>query len=182
MTDVEASGWLGLLLGTFCLIQGIRFRSGISRRMLAENYRDTKLSKWRRNGPFALIPLSLVFVLIGLAAIKGTTLPLGLVFVLIAAALACGPIALAIMASPPDWSKPVWLRQAEAADWHGYQPESRRGDVIFSAILAIVSFGAIAVIVVANFSLADLVGPLLLGIGTTLAFWGGRRRGRRGSS
>ena len=181
MSDVQASGWIGLLMGTMGLIQGIRFRSGIGRRLLAENYRDSKLPRWRRNGPFALIPLSVAFVLIGIAAIDGPSLPVGLVVGLAVTALALGPVVLVIMASPPAWSKPLWLRRAEDAGWQGYRPEARRGGLIFTAILVITTFSAIAVIVASSFQLIDLAGPLLLGIGTTLAFWGGRRCGRGGS-
>jgi hypothetical protein len=179
VNDVEASGWICLLFGAAGLVQGVRFRSGISRRMMAENYRNANLPKTRRNGPFALIPLSLAFVLVGVAAIKGMDVSPVLVFGIVAAALASGLMALFVFISPPAWSKPRWLREAETGGWQTYRPESRRGDVIFTAILAISAFGAMAMIVVTSFQLVELIGPLLLGVGTALAFWGGRRRAGR---
>jgi hypothetical protein len=168
-------------MGAFGLVQGIRLRSGISRRMLAESYRDTSLPRWKRNGPFALIPLTLGFLLIGIAAIKGQVLPLGVVLGVIAAGLAMGPVTLATMAFPPDWSKPRWLREAEALGWQGYRSESRRGDAIFTAILATTAFTGIGLVIAANFQIAYLLGPLLLGTGAALSFWYGGRR-KRGDS
>jgi hypothetical protein len=47
-TDIQTSGWIFLLLGAATLIQGIRFRSGIGRRNLAENYRDMRVPRLRR--------------------------------------------------------------------------------------------------------------------------------------
>lgn len=176
MTGVVASGWICLLLGAAGLVQGIRFRSGIGRRMIAENYRNANLPRTRRNGPFALIPLSLGIVLVGAAAIKAQDIPLVLVFGIAVAGLASWVAALLILMSPPAWSQPRWLREDEATGWQSYRPESRRGDLVFTAILAMSAFGAMAVIVATSFQLAELIGPLLLGVGTALAFWGGRRR------
>jgi hypothetical protein len=167
-------------MGALGLVQGIRYRTGISRRSLAENYRDPRLPRWRRNGPFGLIPLSLVFLLVGVAAVEGGHVPPGLVAGLAAAALASGVAYLLIAMSPPAWSKPLWLREAEAAGWQGHRPEPRRGDVVVTMVLAIGTFGAIAVIIATSFQVGALVGPVLIGIGTALAFWRGRRR--RGDS
>jgi hypothetical protein len=178
VSDIQASGWIFLLLGAATLIQGIRFRSGIGRRNLAENYRDMRVPRLRRNAPFAAVPLGLAFALVGVAALKGSDVPPGLVLVLAIAGLACVAVAFAVLASPPAWSKPLWLREAEAAGWQGYRPQSGRYDLVFSAILAISVFGAASLIIATSFQLVDLVGPILLGFGTALAFWrGGRRTG-----
>jgi hypothetical protein len=176
VTSVEASGWLGLLLGSAVLIQGIRLRAGLGGRNLARSYRDTSAPRTRRNAPFAGIPIGLGFVLTGLAAIKSGDLPPAAVAALAVPGLLSLLVGLAVLVSPPAWSKPRWLRQAEADAWRSYQPDPGRHGLVFSAILAISVFGAAAVIIATSFQPVEVVGPLLLGLGAALAFWGGRRR------
>lgn len=152
MTTVEACGWVSLLMGAFVLVQGILIRSGIRGRVIAENYRDATLPPWKRNGPFALIPGGVAFVLGGLAAITSGAVLVEATIGLVAAAILAGIVYMDILLwPPPDWSKPLWLREAEATGWRNYRPESSRIGVVITAILAITTFGAIAVIMATSF-------------------------------
>ena len=103
------------------IARGILIRLGVDRTWAAR-YRDPDLPSYLRNGPLALIPLCLAFLLCmipvyaidmdGPRADLGGGLAIGGLLLILASVV--------LMERPPRWIKPAWLRDEEELERLGY--------------------------------------------------------------
>jgi hypothetical protein len=176
MTEFQALGWAMLIMGTASLVQAVRFRAGVGLFGMTRRHLERTAPPWMRNAVFAGIPLGLGFMLIGIGMTAGEA-DLGWLFAWLGVSLIPLLIGVLIWALPPDWSKPRWWREADAAGWKGPVPQARRSDTVITAFFAVV-FCAPVVIVVTHVKFAELIGPVTMGVGIGLALLAARLRGR----
>jgi hypothetical protein len=112
---VNAWAWGALAFGGACVVLGVAVRLGYQRSAFLW-YNVDSAPKALKNGPFALIPFGLFFVLLPGGALLqrhgeeglGTTALLG-AFLSVAVGFWFG-------LRPPAWMKPTWLRNMERAE------------------------------------------------------------------
>src|SRR5215469_3279728 len=117
MDSYTGAGVVGLAMGGLSLIFGVLFRTGNLHGNLASQYRDEALPRYQRNGVFALIPFGLMFLVAGALLVVHKEPPGWLVLTTVVVWVVGFSSGMVVVARPPSWMKPRWMREAEADGW-----------------------------------------------------------------
>jgi hypothetical protein len=178
MDSYAGAGLIGLAMGGLSLLYGVLFRSGVLHANWASQYRNGALPRFQRNGVFALIPFGLMFLVGGALLVRHDTAAFGLALATIAVWVVGFPFGMMVLARPPWWMKPRWMREAEADDWRHYTPPpfrvTREAAMVTSVVLV---FGGSFVLMLVQGTLTEVAGALITGLGVMVLYLL-RRRGR----
>ena len=124
MHENEVWGIVALVFGAAFVVIGVLVRVGVMRAWRKQYY-DGRLGRIQRNGVFGLIPAGLAFMFAGAmillvpADLDDPTPRLATALLILGLGLltvVLGIVSLWFWLSPPDWIKPLWLRQEQDPD------------------------------------------------------------------
>jgi hypothetical protein len=166
MDSYTGAGLMGLAMGGLSLLYGVLFRSGVLHANWASQCRNEELARYQRNGVFALIPFGLMFLVGGALLIVRDRAPFGFALATIAVWVVGFVFAMVVLARPPWWMKPRWLREAEADGWRHYTKPpfrvTREAAMVTSIVLV---FGGAFVLMLVQGTRTEVASALVTGVG-----------------
>jgi hypothetical protein len=177
MDSYTGAGLMGLAMGGLSLLYGVLFRSGALHANWASQYRNEMLPRYQRNGVFTLIPFGLMFLVGGALLVVHDAPPAWLVLATVVVWVVGFVLAMVVLARPPRWMKPRWLREAEADGWRHYtKPPFRVTREVLMVTSIVLVLGGSFVLMLVQATRTEAAGALIVGLGV-VALYLLRRRG-----